>query len=84
LTFVEIHRFCGICPKTFETDCRQYNANPSGKCLDDFLFYLVTLNPIIKIQNPDPLEALFKSLTFLFKFFVPEVDFLCSQGNVLQ
>jgi hypothetical protein len=22
LTFVEIQRFCGICPKTFETDCR--------------------------------------------------------------
>jgi hypothetical protein len=21
LTFVEIQRFCGICPKTFETDC---------------------------------------------------------------
>jgi hypothetical protein len=23
LTFVEIQRFCGICPKTFETDCSQ-------------------------------------------------------------
>jgi hypothetical protein len=22
LTFVEIQGFCGICPKTFETDCR--------------------------------------------------------------
>ena len=22
LTFIEIQRFCGICPKTFETDCR--------------------------------------------------------------
>ena len=22
LSFVEIQRFCGICPKTFETDCR--------------------------------------------------------------
>jgi hypothetical protein len=22
LKFVEIQRFCGICPKTFETDCR--------------------------------------------------------------
>jgi hypothetical protein len=22
LTFVEIQRFCGICPKTFETDCK--------------------------------------------------------------
>jgi hypothetical protein len=22
LTFVEIQRFCGICPKAFETDCR--------------------------------------------------------------
>jgi hypothetical protein len=21
LSFVEIQRFCGICPKTFETDC---------------------------------------------------------------
>jgi hypothetical protein len=23
LSFVEIQRFCGICPKTFETDCRR-------------------------------------------------------------
>jgi hypothetical protein len=22
-TFVEIQRFCGICPKTFETDCSE-------------------------------------------------------------
>ena len=28
LTFVEIQRFCGICPKTFETDC---------SCLSKFL-----------------------------------------------
>jgi hypothetical protein len=25
LTFVEIQRFCGICPKTFETDCLKGN-----------------------------------------------------------
>jgi hypothetical protein len=25
LTFVEIQRFCGICPKTFETDCLEGN-----------------------------------------------------------
>jgi hypothetical protein len=26
----------------------------------NFLFYLVNLNPIKTIKNPDPLEALFK------------------------
>ena len=25
LSFVEIQRFCGICPKTFETDCGPSN-----------------------------------------------------------
>ena len=25
LSFVEIQRFCGICPKTFETDCLKGN-----------------------------------------------------------
>jgi hypothetical protein len=26
LSFVEIQRFCGICPKTFETDCTLHNC----------------------------------------------------------
>ena len=26
LSFVEIQRFCGICPKTFETDCRPFSS----------------------------------------------------------
>jgi hypothetical protein len=35
-----------------------------------------------KIKNPDLLEALFKTLYFLFKCrFLPEVGFLCWQGN---
>jgi hypothetical protein len=62
-----------------------FNANPSGKFLENFIFYLVTLNPMKKIKNPDPLEALFKILYFLFKcVFLPEVGFLCSQGDYLQ
>jgi hypothetical protein len=51
------------------------NANPSWKFLENFLFYLVTLNPIKKliIHIPPP-EALFKTLNFLFKcLFLPEV-----------
>jgi hypothetical protein len=30
--------------------------------VENFLFYFVMLNPIEKIKNPDPLEALFKIL----------------------
>jgi hypothetical protein len=31
LTFVEIQRFCGICPKTFETDCRKERKGKERK-----------------------------------------------------
>jgi hypothetical protein len=38
-----------------------------------------------KIKNPDRLEALLKTLYFLFKcMFLPELGFLCSQRNYLQ
>jgi hypothetical protein len=47
---------------------------PAANFRKKFLFYLVTLNPIKKILNPDPLKALFKTLYFLFKcVFLPEV-----------
>jgi hypothetical protein len=33
---------------------KQYNANPSGKFLENFLFYFVTLNPIKKLKILTP------------------------------
>ena len=36
-------------------------------------------------MNPDPLEASFKALNFLFKcMFLSKVGFRCSQGNYRQ
>jgi hypothetical protein len=39
--FVEIRRFCGICPKTFETDCRFSKGSMVDSCQ----------GPIVKVST---------------------------------
>jgi hypothetical protein len=46
LSFVEIQRFCGICPKTFETDCRR--AGRDGKRFFTQFQIPIKINTLVK------------------------------------
>jgi hypothetical protein len=44
LSFVEIQRFCGICPKTFEIDCMCENTLTLKICFNMKYSYTYTNN----------------------------------------
>ena len=44
MSFVEFQRFCGICPKTFETDCSPIQVDENNGEVDKGILYKHTGN----------------------------------------